>query len=141
MLVAVVAYCIVLGAIAATAVAATKGRSEARKRNISANGQVRQPPDPRLDTTVYACLPGLWDISPLHEGVIILTEGPPCVMYTIMPLRDHQSCSHVSRVPSNKCDGRLMVLRGSRHVITAQGPPSTAAAHSSQRQKGCGQCC
>ena len=81
MLVAVVAYCVVLGAIAATAVAATKGKSEARKRNISANGQVRQPSDPHFDTPVPVCLPGLWDMSPLHEGVVSLTEGPPCVMY------------------------------------------------------------
>lgn len=81
MLVAIVAYCVLLGAIAATTVAATKGKSEARKRNVSANGQVRQPPDPYLDTPVLACLPGLRDMSPLHEGVVSPTEGPPCVMY------------------------------------------------------------
>ena len=39
MLVAIAAYCIVLGVIAATALVASKGKAEVRKRNISANAQ------------------------------------------------------------------------------------------------------
>jgi len=39
MLIAIAAYCIVLGVIAATALVASKGKTEARKRNISANAQ------------------------------------------------------------------------------------------------------
>ena len=41
MLVSIAAYCLVLGAIAASAGVASKGKSEARRRNISANAQVR----------------------------------------------------------------------------------------------------
>ena len=41
MLMSIAAYCLVLGVIAASAVVASKGKSEARKRNISANAQVQ----------------------------------------------------------------------------------------------------
>ena len=41
MLVSIAAYCLVLGVIAASAVVASKGKSEARRRNISANAQVQ----------------------------------------------------------------------------------------------------
>ena len=41
MLVSIAAYCLVLGAIAASTVVASKGKTEARRRNISANAQVQ----------------------------------------------------------------------------------------------------
>ena len=41
MLLTIAAYCLVLGAIAASAMVASKGKTEARRRNISANAQVQ----------------------------------------------------------------------------------------------------
>ena len=69
MLVSIAAYCLVLGAIAASAVVASKGKTEARRRNISANAQVQ------LFFTLFTATPSagldiMWLPFCLHPSVL-----------------------------------------------------------------------
>ena len=69
MLLSIAAYCLVLGAIAASAVVASKGKTEARRRNISANAQV-QPFFILFTAILYAEFAIIWLPFCLHPSVL-----------------------------------------------------------------------